>query len=402
MADGILLTGEVLRQKWRKFVDLVGMLDDEQLNLSEGWLSQYKARAGLKQIKCHGEAASATSEAVDKEQQRMQEVIKKHDRGLSDKQQSGVKGQKKRLTYLFVANADGSTKLLPLIIGKAYKPCPFGNKTGKQLGFNYRNNAKTWMTATLYQEWLLDWDRTLRDERRNILLLQDNFLGHVVPNSLTNIEVENFEPNLTAHVQPNDQGIIHCFKAHYHAQFISHTIDHYNTDVTPSKIYNIDQLEAMRLAQDAWNRFYYRVDTTTIWNCWTKAGILPDSPPSRAQPTVPISSLVHTPDIVINPIAHSETLVENALDKLEATGALQRSNRMAVAELLNPAFESHNIFNATDEEICKSVMDAKILRETGNDDGDDGDIFAPGPTRNEALQAALVLRNFTITFTTLI
>jgi hypothetical protein len=67
---------------------------------------------------------------------------------------SGVKGQKVRLTYAFTANADGSEKLEPMIIGKAHKPRAFGKKTGSQLGFYYHNNAKAWMTADLYQEWL--------------------------------------------------------------------------------------------------------------------------------------------------------------------------------------------------------------------------------------------------------
>ncbi|KIK75361.1 hypothetical protein PAXRUDRAFT_173077 [Paxillus rubicundulus Ve08.2h10] len=109
------------------------------------------------------------------------------DHGLSDKQQSGVKGKKNQLMYLFMANADGSMKLPPLIIGKAQKPCAFKNKMGTQLGFYYQNNAKAWMTALLYQEWLLDWDQKLRDEMRKILLLQDNFAGHVIPDTLTNI-----------------------------------------------------------------------------------------------------------------------------------------------------------------------------------------------------------------------
>ena len=83
------------------------------------------------------------------------------DRGLSDKQHSGMKGNKARLTYLFMANADGSMKLPPLVIGKAQKPHAFKSKTGSQLGFYYRNNAKGWMTASIYQEWLLDWDQKL-------------------------------------------------------------------------------------------------------------------------------------------------------------------------------------------------------------------------------------------------
>ena len=38
MANGILLTKEVLHQKWNKFVNMVGVPGDERLNLSNGWL----------------------------------------------------------------------------------------------------------------------------------------------------------------------------------------------------------------------------------------------------------------------------------------------------------------------------------------------------------------------------
>jgi len=78
MADKLLLTGEILRQKWRTFADLVGVPEDERLALSEGWLSRYKARNGLKQMKRHGDAASVALDTVNKEQLRIQELIKKH------------------------------------------------------------------------------------------------------------------------------------------------------------------------------------------------------------------------------------------------------------------------------------------------------------------------------------
>ena len=64
------------------------------------------------------------------------------------------------------------------------------------------------MTAHLYQDWIQKWDRELQQKGHKILLFQDNASGHNVPDNLQNIRVENFEPNLTAHVQPNDQGII--------------------------------------------------------------------------------------------------------------------------------------------------------------------------------------------------
>ena len=133
------------------------------------------------------------------------------DRGLSDKKHSGVKGNKVRLTFALTLNADGSVKKEAFIIEKAKKPCAFGEKSGEQLGFYYRNNSKAWMTGVLYGEWIKKWDDELRIEGRKILLLQDNCTGHIVPEGLTNICIENFSANLTLHVQPMDAGIIQCF-----------------------------------------------------------------------------------------------------------------------------------------------------------------------------------------------
>ena len=320
------------------------------------------------------------------------------DRGLANVQSSGTKAKKHRLTFLFTANANGSKKLPPLIIGKAHKPCAFGNKTGAQLGFYYRNNVKAWMTGALYQEWLLDWDKKLRGECQKILLLQDNFSGHIVPETLTNIQVINFEPNLTAHVQPNDQGIIRCFKAKYRAHFILRAIDRYEAGITPSQIYDIDQLEAMRIAIEAWNE----VDTTTIRNCWGKANVLPNmnlsAPASLVHPSLPISSLIHTAPShnQDDPIITAENAISEALNDLEATGALQHSNRMDVAELLNPAAEAHNFFEATDEDIYQAVMDARGVWEGVETESDSksGEPIKPCPTHGEAVRAALVLGQY--------
>jgi len=266
------------------------------------------------------------------------------DRGLANKKSAGVKGKRVCLTYLLATNADGSEKLPPLIIGKAKRPQAFGNKTGEQLGFHYWYNTKAWMTAVLYQEWLQQWDRKLGERRRKIVLLQDNFSGHIIPDDLQNIHVLNFKPNLTVHVQPMDQGIIRCFKAHYRKKYFQLAVGRYEASITPSEIYDINQLEAMRLADIAW----HEVDTTAIRNCWQKARILPNMDPSApAQPTIPISSLLHTPSHNQDPITAAENALRDALDDLEATGALQSRNRMDIETLLhqpNPLFRSHHYF----------------------------------------------------------
>ena len=78
MADKLLLTGEVLRQKCRAFADLACIPKGECLGLSEGWLTRYKTRNGLKQMKRHSDAASVALDTVSKEQLRVQELIKKY------------------------------------------------------------------------------------------------------------------------------------------------------------------------------------------------------------------------------------------------------------------------------------------------------------------------------------
>ena len=137
------------------------------------------------------------------------------DCGLTKEATSGHKAVKKQIAYSMCGNADGSDILLPFVIGKPTKPRAFKGKTGAQLGFCYCNNAKAWMTSVLFEEWLDEWNGTLKAQNQHVLLWVNNFSGHTLPASITNICMEFFSPNLTSHIQPMDAGIIWCFKAHY-------------------------------------------------------------------------------------------------------------------------------------------------------------------------------------------
>ena len=84
MDENLLLTGEVLRQKWTAFANLVGIPEDERLKLSDGWLTRFKERNGLKEMKRHGEAASSKAATVERERKRVQELIEKWGYELRD------------------------------------------------------------------------------------------------------------------------------------------------------------------------------------------------------------------------------------------------------------------------------------------------------------------------------
>ena len=57
---------------------------DECLNFSDGWLTSFKECCGLRELKHHGEAASADPETVEKERERLRELIRKHGLRLKD------------------------------------------------------------------------------------------------------------------------------------------------------------------------------------------------------------------------------------------------------------------------------------------------------------------------------
>ena len=214
LGDGILLTGKVLHQKCSKFADMVCIPDDEWLHLSNGWLTSFKDRHNLKEMKHHSEAGSADEEVVKSKRNTRPYQEKGYawndvfnmdetglfyvyvlwpfpvssdkykfpnrlppDQGLADKKHSGIKGRKVRLTYVLTSNASGSEKLEPFVIGKAHKPRAFNKKSGANLGFLYQNKGMDDNKFIMIHAW----DRELDLKKRNIFLFQDNFSGHVVP-----------------------------------------------------------------------------------------------------------------------------------------------------------------------------------------------------------------------------
>ena len=125
----------------------------------------------MKELRRHGEAASADPKDVEEERARQQEILARYllrnrfnldeagllgfnvpDRGMATITLSGTKKSKERVTILFGCNADGSKKLPLFFIGKSKQPRCFRKQTGKEHGLYYRNNKKAWMTAVLFKE----------------------------------------------------------------------------------------------------------------------------------------------------------------------------------------------------------------------------------------------------------
>ena len=123
---------------------------------------------------------------------------------------AGGKRSKERITVALCASMVGE-KLRPLIIGKSRSPRCFSKIKINSLPVDYRHNKKAWMTSGIFEEWLQGFNRKMKLEGRNVLLLVDNAPPH--PNlRVSNVKVKFFPPNTTCATQPMDQGIIQAMK----------------------------------------------------------------------------------------------------------------------------------------------------------------------------------------------
>lgn len=159
---------------------------------------------------------------------------------------AGFKKIKDRITLAIWTNADGSF-FDCFVIGKAQRPLSFrgANKDSVPLIDNYMSTKKAWMTTSscnkmiglfedLFRRWLPSCPSIPAKDRpyyRSLnyiayCCLWDNAPSHPpdlvdTPQTPTKRTQHIFiPPNLTCHLQPNDQGIINAFKSAYRRFFL--------------------------------------------------------------------------------------------------------------------------------------------------------------------------------------
>ncbi|UYV81531.1 TIGD6 [Cordylochernes scorpioides] len=189
-----IITDNLLREKAKK---LGGQLDvPENFTYSSGWLQRFKGRFHISQRRLCGEGASISPAIIDEHLTNLNSMLANSgydpanicnadetglffqlipDRTLAHKDENcrGVKRMKQRITVLLCCNSTGTDKRRLLIIGKSAKPRCFRNFS-PHFYCTYTFNSKAWMTSSIFQEWLLQFNKQLVSEGRRILLLLDN------------------------------------------------------------------------------------------------------------------------------------------------------------------------------------------------------------------------------------
>lgn len=217
---------------------------------SNGWFEKLKKRLNLHNIRVTGEAASADTAAASEFPTQLHNYILREkipaclvfnadETGLywkkmpsrtfiskEERQASGFKAAKNRLTLLLGGNATGDLKLKPLLVYQSETPRVMRGMDKDSLPVIWRSNRKAWVTREVFSDWFTNsfCPEVKAYCNRNrlppkVLLLLDNAPGHPPtfdsPRGLK-VEVMFLPPNTTSILQPMDQGAIANFKAYYH------------------------------------------------------------------------------------------------------------------------------------------------------------------------------------------
>lgn len=207
----------------------------------------------------------------------MQDVYAMQETGLLYKiDPDASKRHAARLTVVLCANANGSDRREPLIVGMHKQPASFRDKPAEHYGFHYRSNKRSWITGLLFRNWISRFNTTMGADGRKVLLLLDRATTHVVTGlDLPNVEVQFLPANQVTKLQPFDAGITRAFKLKYRVLHLQHALEQAEElqrwahegkprPEIPTNIYGISQLTAMRWISTTWKD----VSDETVVNCF--------------------------------------------------------------------------------------------------------------------------------------
>ncbi|KAL2710053.1 Protein PDC2 [Kluyveromyces marxianus] len=266
------------------------------------------------------------------------------------------------VTVMLCSNLKGTEKMNPLVIGRYENYNSFknfmkddghsvgqdshlGEKTGKRFGIVYQSNRKSWLTSTLFHDWLVAFDKRLVSDNRKIWIILDDSCSHRIINlNLQNIELIYTSAN--SRFLPFNWGVLEEFKARYRIQQYKALIDlqkNISQDSGDSRLLTYEQscltmTNAFKFIKIAWDAIpKERINAT-----WKNSGILP-------------YKLLHHEEMGPNTFQKNKAL-ETSLNELCNTYSCMRKWDYSMLLHLNIENKNKN-FLSLEEIIESSIVD---------------------------------------------
>ena len=263
----------------------LALLNDSEKSISPSWISHWKTRHGISSKRLVGEASSVDAAVVDEWRSKKVPHLTKefspnnlyniNETGLFwrllpsqtmaflNEKVKGGKQSKDRITVLVGGNAAGD-KLPLLAIGRSKSQRCFPKDQSK-LPLVYKNNKQSWMTTTIFEEWVRSLNQSMVEQDHVVALVLDNCTAHPQVTDLDNLKMIFLPPNTTSHTQPMDAGIINSLKHQYRKRVARKYLVALETGAT----FSFDLLKCLELLKMAWDS----VTRETIINCFKKVGL---------------------------------------------------------------------------------------------------------------------------------
>lgn len=400
--EGMPISGPVLKAKAIDLHKQLQQLRSEdtstvevryEFNASQGWFSRFCQRHNLRQLSFQGEKLSADVPAADGFIPEFQKVIAEGHYSLEqifncdesglyykllpsktmaahfEKSVAGRKTQKERITINACSNVTGTIKLPLQVIGKAKNPRCFKNVDVSALPVIYNNQTNAWMDCALFSNWFHNHfvpfvQEALKEKNLTpkAILLLDNCSAHPDEDELISADgqvIATFlPPNVTALIQPMDQGVLSSIKRRYRRKILEELVLQ-DTDGKSVKDFlkSIHILRVIHLIATCWDE----ITATTLRRSWRK--IIPiEDVDSRSVDEPPSSD--DTP---------SNTELCEAFQMIVPEG-----DESDISDWLHTDENDQGYAHLTDQEIVESVLDS-AAQESEDSDSDDDVFEVPGP-----------------------
>lgn len=297
-ANGKPISGPIVKEKAVLLHKKMG--GNEDFVASEGWLNRWKKRHGIHVLSICGEKLSSNSEEAAKFKKKFEELLKEKDlskeqvynvdetglyyrmlptKTLASRKEAAAPGYKKgkdRVTVSLCSNASGTHKLPVMLIGKSAKPRAFKNINIKSLPVHYRASKTAWMNEKLFKEWFhCEFVPSVKKHLQSLkmplkaLLLLDNAPSHPSEEELRDGDIVAvfLPPNVTALIQPMDQGVIESVKRRYRRKLLTSLIEKDGENASV-----IDLLKKMNIKDVVYMiaESWLELPESTLINSWHK------------------------------------------------------------------------------------------------------------------------------------
>ncbi|CAO3656452.1 unnamed protein product [Mucor fragilis] len=257
----------------------------DQINFSDGWLTDLFKRIGVKSRHLYGENSSVdlTSANIVEQLSKIEQLLEPYDvkdimnfdeTGLYYEQQptrticqqplGGSKKSEDRFTVGLLTNYDGSYKGHPIAIGKhktpkaaSKKPLLYNRTTniGQTHYVEYHSSPSAWMTTDIFSKYVKRLNASFRYPKRDVAILVDNASVHKLKEEFSSIKLIFLPANTTSKLQPLDAGIIANFKAQFRWHQYFRAVNKYLSGVSLDNLaqeYRMDEVNALYFLADFW------------------------------------------------------------------------------------------------------------------------------------------------------